>query len=84
MHAGSEHTIDGKRHDFELQIYHTVHPNTEEEGGGAAGEDSGDGGHRRLAGAAKAEGGHGPKEVIREGGYYESAIAVIFSIDEYD
>ena len=30
MHAGSEHTIDGKRYDFELQIYHTVHPEVEE------------------------------------------------------
>ena len=83
MHSGAEHTIDGKRHDFELQIFHTVHQNTEEEGGAA----SGGGGHRRnLAGdAAKAEaGGHGPKEVITEGGYYESAISVLFSIDEAD
>ena len=85
MHAGSEHTIDGKRYDLELQIYHTVHPEVEEAQGGAAGEDSGAGGHRRLAGAAKAEGGgHGPKEIIRQNGYFESAISILFSIDEYD
>jgi hypothetical protein len=55
---------------------HTVHLNTEEEGGAA----SGGGGHRRnLAGdAAKAE------AQIREGGYYESAISILFSIDEPD
>ena len=54
MHSGSEHTVDGKRFDFEIQILHTVHPEDETGTyGGANGEDkiAANGGHRNLAGA---------------------------------
>lgn len=88
MHAGSEHTVDGKRYDFELQIFHTVHVNTEEENGGY----DGDGGHRRrnLAAAKASKGGEAATgahiandKMIREGGYFESAVSILFSVEDY-
>lgn len=38
IHSPSDHTINGKRFDLELQIYHIKHKNTEEEDG--VGEDT--------------------------------------------
>ena len=57
LHSPSEHTINGKQYDLELQVYHKNHPEELDEEAAAGEAGSSGGGHRRMAATAAASSG---------------------------
>ena len=91
VRKGAEHTIEGVRHDLELQVVHVPHVNTAEEdlSEGEASQET----HRRLAGAETESADAGGDGVDGTGGLYElkkynefdsAIISLLFSVKAYD
>lgn len=96
MHSPSDHTINGKRYDLELQIYHVAHVNTAEEEG-SDGEAAAATHRRRMEAAAPEDLGessddaHGdvdtddPRYQIQENAKFKyAAVSLLFSINDHD
>ena len=74
--TGSEHTLEGKWYDLELQIVHVPHVETEEENKKAGGSAK-QCGQRRLAEASSASGDDSED-------FKSAFISILFSISDYD
>jgi len=84
--AGSEHTVEDERFDLELQIFHLIHAEDEDETAvdGEEEADAGGGGHRRLARHRRnLATGQSYKEQVEFHGFYESSVALLFSLEHY-
>ena len=79
--TGSEHTLEGKRYDLELQIVHVPHVETEEENK-KAGDSAKHSGPRSLAGVAAAEASSASGDDSED--FKSAFISILFSISDYD